>query len=158
MFVREGILDPLSTALLALLKDKTIETEEPSAGAVQVLLLFCQVSQADDRVRDAFATRMIMTRESDNLETLKVGLLKACDGLPRRLLVTAVKSIKHLSTSPRLIEVLQNSNAMELLVGLLGKSIKGAHANVSSLPRSLRRNSADECRRSVRTSFRLYTV
>lgn len=63
MFEREGILDPLSTALLAILKDTTIETEDPSSGAVQVLLLFCQVAQADSRVRDAFASRMIMTRE-----------------------------------------------------------------------------------------------
>jgi hypothetical protein len=46
------------------------------------------------------------------------------------LLVTAIKAIKHLSTSPQLIEILQNSNAMEVLVGLLGKSIKGTHSNV----------------------------
>jgi hypothetical protein len=59
-----------------------------------------------------------------------IGLLKACDLLPRKLLVTAIKAIKHLSTSPQLIEVLQNSNAMEILVALLGKSIKGTHANV----------------------------
>lgn len=65
MFVREGILDPLSTALLAILKDTTIETEEHSSRAVHVLLLFCQVAQADGRVRDAFATRMIMTRKLD---------------------------------------------------------------------------------------------
>ncbi|GFZ45328.1 non-specific serine/threonine protein kinase [Saitozyma sp. JCM 24511] len=118
MFVREGILDPLSTALLAILRDETIEDEESSTRAINVLLLFCQVAQADGRVRDAFATRTIMIR-----------LLKACDLLPRKLLVTAIKAIKHLSTSPQLIEVLQNSNAMEILVALLGKSIKGTHAN-----------------------------
>jgi len=62
MFVREGILDPLSTAMLAILRDTSIEDETPSARAIQVLLLFCQVAQADARVRDAFATRMIMSR------------------------------------------------------------------------------------------------
>ena len=62
MFVREGILDPLSTALLAVLKDMEIADEEPSARAVNVLLLFCQVAQADGRVREAFATRSIMIR------------------------------------------------------------------------------------------------
>jgi hypothetical protein len=56
MFVREGILDPLSTALLAILRDDTIEDEESSTRAINVLLLFCQVAQADGRVRDAFAT------------------------------------------------------------------------------------------------------
>lgn len=60
MFVREGILDPLSTALLAVLDDKEITDEEPSARAVNVLLLFCQVAQADGRVREAFAMRSIM--------------------------------------------------------------------------------------------------
>ena len=63
MFVREGILDPLSTALLAILKDKSIPDEEPSTRAFSVLLLFCQVAQADGRIREAFATRMIMTRK-----------------------------------------------------------------------------------------------
>jgi hypothetical protein len=60
------------------------------------------------------------------------GLLKACDLLSRKQLVIAAKAIKHLSTSPQLIEVLQNSNAVETLVGLLGKMMKGAHGNVSS--------------------------
>lgn len=144
MFVREGAIDPLSTALLAILKDKdenrgANENEngngngemeerqgqeqgqsmmEQASRAVGVLLFFCQVAQADARVREAFATRTVMMR-----------LLKACDLLPRKLLVTAIKSIKHLSTSPQLIEVLQNSNAMEILVDLLGKSIKGSHSN-----------------------------
>ncbi|WVO23738.1 uncharacterized protein IAS62_005094 [Cryptococcus decagattii] len=144
MFVREGVIDPLSTALLVILKDKDEnrganenengngngEMEErqgqeqgqsmmgQASRAVGVLLFFCQVAQADARVREAFATRTIMMR-----------LLKACDLLPRKLLVTAIKSIKHLSTSPQLIEVLQNSNAMEILVDLLGKSIKGSHSN-----------------------------
>jgi hypothetical protein len=66
----------------------------------------------------------------------RLGLLKVCETLPRRLLVVAIKAIKHLATSPQLIEVLQNSNAMEILVGLLGKTIKGAHANVRFSPAS----------------------
>lgn len=56
-------------------------------------------------------------------------MLKALDLLPRKLLVTAIKAIKHLSTSPQLIEVLQNSNAMEVLVELLSKSLKGSYSN-----------------------------
>mgnify|MGYP006876470560 CR=1 FL=1 len=50
--------------------------------------------------------------------------------------MTIIKAIKHLSTNPRLIEVLQNSNAMEVLVGVLAKCIKGTHANVSDLLKS----------------------
>nr|WVH01951.1 cytokinesis protein [Naematelia aurantialba] len=124
MFVREGILGPLSTALLSILQDKDVDRDDTdeapshSHRAITTLLLFCQVAQADARVREAFASRTIMIR-----------ILKACDSLPRKLLVIAIKAIKHLSTSPQLIEVLQNSNAMEVLVGLLGRYVKGSHAN-----------------------------
>jgi len=69
MFVREGILDPLSTAMLAILRDTAMQDEGPSARAIQVLLLFCQVAQADGRVRDAFATRMIMSRQLSPLSS-----------------------------------------------------------------------------------------
>lgn len=81
-------MDPLSTALLAILKDKdenrgANENEngngngemeerqgqeqgqsmmEQASRAVGVLLFFCQVAQADARVREAFATRTIMMR------------------------------------------------------------------------------------------------
>lgn len=117
MFTREGILDPLSTALLALIKDREVG-EDTTKRAVDVLLLFCQVGQADVHVRAAFAHRTIMMR-----------LLKSLPMLPRKQLVTAIKAIKHLATSPQLIEVLQNSNAMEVLVELLGDTLKGSFSN-----------------------------
>lgn len=84
MFVREGILDPLSTALLAILRDTELGGSIGSAGsalsgkgkekegeaesehaerAMAVLLLFCQVAQADARVKEAFANRTIVIRE-----------------------------------------------------------------------------------------------
>jgi hypothetical protein len=81
MFVREGILDPLSTALLSILRDVDLGGSVGSAGsgkgkekevegdmehaerAMAVLLLFCQVAQADTRVREAFANRTIVIRE-----------------------------------------------------------------------------------------------
>lgn len=66
-----------------------------------------------------------------NGKLIAAGMLKACDLLPRKLLVTAIKAIKHLSTSPQLIEVLQNSNATEILVRLLAETARGAHCNVS---------------------------
>jgi hypothetical protein len=51
--------------------------------------------------------------------------------LQEKLLATALKSIKHLAASPQLIEVLQNSNAMECLVSLLGKTMKEDNKVVS---------------------------
>lgn len=45
----------------------------------------------------------------------------------------AIKAIKHLATSPQLIETLQNSMAMSHLVTLLGRTINKAHGNVRIL-------------------------
>lgn len=117
MFTREGIMDPLSTALLALIKDPDTD-EDVTRRCLDVLLLFSQVAQADSHVRASFAERTIMMR-----------LLRALDLLPRKLLVTAIKAVKHLATHPQLVEVLQNSNAVEILVFLLGKTLKGSYSN-----------------------------
>lgn len=110
-------MDPLSTALLALIKDPEAD-EDMTKRCLDVLLLFSQVAQADSHVRASFAERTIMMR-----------LLKALDLLPRKLLVTAIKAVKHLATHPQLVEVLQNSNAVEILVYLLGKTVKGSYSN-----------------------------
>lgn len=147
MFVRENILDPLSTSILSIMKDQSLSTDDDScARAVNILLLFSQVAQADSRVRDAFANRSIMIRQfctmsrpNGQLEELTaLGLLEACSGLPRKLMVVAIKAIKHLATSPQLIETLQNSMAMNVLVELLGKSINRSHGNVSPITTSCR--------------------
>jgi hypothetical protein len=64
MFVREGILDPLSSSLLSILRDETLDIGHVSvARSVNILLLFSQVSQSDPRVREAFASRTVMIRE-----------------------------------------------------------------------------------------------
>nr|XP_019045791.1 STE/STE11/CDC15 protein kinase [Kwoniella bestiolae CBS 10118]OCF24721.1 STE/STE11/CDC15 protein kinase [Kwoniella bestiolae CBS 10118] len=134
MFVREGILDPLSTALLSILKDDILkhkveekedqgevdkeELESAVNRTVATLLLFCQVAQGDRRVQDGFANRGVMTR-----------ILKACDLLSGKSLVMAIKAIKHLATSTQLIEVVQNSNGIEILVGILARNMKGSHAS-----------------------------
>lgn len=65
MFVRENVLDPLSTSILTIMKDQSLSADDDScARAVNILLLFSQVAQADSRVRDAFADRSIMIRQS----------------------------------------------------------------------------------------------
>ena len=88
-----------------------------------------------------------------------LGLLKACESLSKKLLVIAIKAIKHLSTSPQLIEVLQNSNAMEILVGILGKNIKSSHANVSQRNRRFQASQLTfTARKFVRTYSKRYTV
>jgi hypothetical protein len=62
MFVREGISDPLSTALLTILKDPADQVLPSKSKIVHTVLLFCQTAQADKRVRDAFGSRSIVMR------------------------------------------------------------------------------------------------
>jgi hypothetical protein len=64
--------------------------------------------------------------------------------LQEKLLATSLKAIKHLAASPQLIEVLQNSNAMEVLVSLLGKTMKEDNKVVCHFPLSMS-TKADDC-------------
>jgi len=65
MFVREGILDPLSSSLLSILRDGDLGiAHESVTRSINVLLLFSQISQADSRVREAFASRTVIIRGS----------------------------------------------------------------------------------------------
>jgi hypothetical protein len=70
--------------------------------------------------------------------------------IQEKLLATALKAIKHLAASPPLIEVLQNSNAMEVLVSLLGKTMK-EDKKVVSVPSQLSKQ-AKSVRKQVLTS------
>lgn len=63
MFVREGVAEPLSTALLNIVKDKTGEAEAAKRQILVLLLLFCQIGQADARIRDAFGSRSFVVCE-----------------------------------------------------------------------------------------------
>jgi hypothetical protein len=62
MFVREGLEDPLSTALANITQDKEEGAEEAKEQILAVFLLFCQISQSDKRVRDALGKRRILKR------------------------------------------------------------------------------------------------
>ena len=60
MFIREGLLDPLSAALLNVMAITTMETK---MKVIQILLVFSQVSQSDIHVRNALGTRKVVRRE-----------------------------------------------------------------------------------------------
>lgn len=46
-------------------------------------------------------------------------------------LVQMLKAVKHLSMNPNLLEVLQNANAIEILIKLLDEEMAGPHSTVS---------------------------
>lgn len=63
MFIREGLLDPLSTALLNVIATGGESTTETKMKIIQILLVFSQVSQSDIHVRNALGTRKVIRRE-----------------------------------------------------------------------------------------------
>jgi hypothetical protein len=46
--------------------------------------------------------------------------------------VLMLKAVKHLSMNPTLLEVLQNANAIEILIRILDEQATGPHSAVSS--------------------------
>jgi hypothetical protein len=63
MFIREGLLDPLSSALLNVMVNRGETANEMRRKIIQVILVFCQVSQSDIHVRNALGTRKVVRRE-----------------------------------------------------------------------------------------------
>ncbi|KAI0247582.1 hypothetical protein BJV78DRAFT_906498 [Lactifluus subvellereus] len=116
LFIREGLLDPLSSALLNVMANRGEPAADMKRKIIQILLVFCQVSQSDIHVRNALGTRKVVRR-----------LLRACELLEPEYLVHMLKAIKHLSMNATLLEVLQNANAIEILTRILDEQSSGTH-------------------------------
>jgi hypothetical protein len=135
MFIREGLLDPLSAALLNVIT--TGGEVETKMKIIQILLVFSQVSQSDIHVRNALGTRKVIRRAFFFDVSLCAfgahqfaGLLRSCELLEPECLVQMLKAVKHLSMNATLLEVLQNANAIEILIRILDEQSSGAHSTV----------------------------
>ena len=73
MFIREGLLDPLSSALLNVMAGRGELAADMNKKIIQIILVFCQVSQSDIHVRNALGTRKIVRREYRH--SIAVGLM-----------------------------------------------------------------------------------
>lgn len=67
MFIREGLLDPLSSALLNVMSTQGDVAADMNKKIIQILLVFCQVSQSDIHVRNALGTRKVVRRKCTSL-------------------------------------------------------------------------------------------
>lgn len=121
MFIREGLLDPLSSALLNVMANRGTPSTDMKMKIIQILLVFSQVSQSDIHVRNALGTRKVVRR-----------LLRACELLEPECLVLMLKAVKHLSMNSTLLDVLQNANAIEILVRILDEQSSGPHSTEMS--------------------------
>jgi len=140
LFIREGLLDPLSSALLNVMASRGDAAADMKRKIIQIMLVFCQVSQSDIHVRNALGTRKVvrrsyLLRESPSLFFAsrlieRAGLLRACELLEPEYLVHMLKAIKHLSMNATMLEVLQNANAIEILTRILDEQSSGLHSTV----------------------------
>lgn len=62
MFIREGLLNPLSSALINIMATDPSTSAAMKSKIIQIVLVFCQVSQSDVHVRSALGTRMVVRR------------------------------------------------------------------------------------------------
>jgi hypothetical protein len=63
MFIREGLLDPLSAALLNVMSNRGATSIDMKMKIIQILLVFSQVTQSDIHVRNAMGTRKVVRRQ-----------------------------------------------------------------------------------------------
>lgn len=114
IFLKKGLLDPLSMTLLHVLRDKDPQAKVCLEKVVTIILF---LSQADAYVKDLISTRSFVKQ-----------LLHEMDKLPPALLVTTLKAIRNLSTNPNSLDVLQNADAIDILSKILANR-KGPEAN-----------------------------
>ena len=63
MFMREGLLNPLSSTLINIMAADPETSAAMKPKIIQIILVFCQVSQSDVHVRNALGTRMVVRRK-----------------------------------------------------------------------------------------------
>ncbi|KLO16806.1 kinase-like protein [Schizopora paradoxa] len=117
MFIKEGLLNPLSSALINVMAADPDTSAAMKAKIIQIILVFCQVSQSDVHVRNALGTRMVVRR-----------IMRACELLEPEYLVQMLRAVKHLSMNASLLEVIQNANAIEILVRIMEEHSSGPHS------------------------------
>jgi len=62
--------------------------------------------------------------------TLELELLRACESLEPEYLVSLLKAVKHLSMNSNLLDVLQNANAIEILIRIMVRKSSGPYGTV----------------------------
>jgi hypothetical protein len=75
MFIREGLMDPLSAALLNVMTMHDELSARMRMKIIQILVVFCQVSQSDIHVRNALGTRKIIRSAWSCLNCFVISLI-----------------------------------------------------------------------------------
>ncbi|KAI1344729.1 cell division control protein [Xylariaceae sp. FL0016] len=115
IFSRSKILDPLGMVLDRVL-DEDVETELAELIEGRIVNIFYLFSQAENYVKEMVADRSVLKRVLKNLKRMS----------PLHQ-ITMLKFIKNLSMLSTTLESLHSADAIELLIELLGSSMKKGH-------------------------------
>ncbi|GAA6025978.1 hypothetical protein JCM8202_002188 [Rhodotorula sphaerocarpa] len=111
VLVGEGLLGPLSSALLSLCEDTDELAVSARSKAVRILLV---ISQSDHKVKEAIAQRRVVSR-----------LVSAARLLDADSLVALLKTVKNVSMLPVTLEALQKAGTIEVLAQVLAMPLQG---------------------------------
>ncbi|KAK6517241.1 hypothetical protein TWF281_003905 [Arthrobotrys megalospora] len=120
---RHMVLRPLSLVLSQICKEKEDRYENYCDKIVNLFYLF---SQAENQVKEAIADRMTLKR-----------ILKDLRDLPLTCQITFLKFLKNLSMLSTTLEILQNANAIEVLIEMLSENTHKPQFKVRYTPNTL---------------------
>lgn len=125
MLATEGLLEPLTTALLCVIEDEADQDDEKgelaSSAKAHILQTLFIYSCSDTWLKGKLATRSVLRR-----------ILQACQRLEPESLTVMLKTIKNLSMSPSVLDEMENCNTIEVLIKLLGRHHDGPYGTEMS--------------------------
>lgn len=148
MLSKEGLLEPLSSALFATAHDDDDLAQSALSKIVHIFLLF---AQSDLRVKEGLAKASIVSRKTPDCimnsppvpeyslthsSSRQPGLVESLTVVPRDSLVPTLKTIKSLSMAPSALDILQQVQTIPMLVQIMTQNVS-ITVSPGSLPNRL---------------------
>ncbi|KAI1332787.1 hypothetical protein F5Y16DRAFT_407412 [Xylariaceae sp. FL0255] len=136
IFSRSRILDPLALVLHRVL-DEDVETELAELIEGRIVNIFYLFSQAENYVKEVVADRQVLKRVLKDLRLMT----------PAHQ-ITMLKFIKNLSMLSTTLDTLHSADAIDLLIELLGNSMKKGHQHFREISNQILNTIFNLCRLS----------
>ncbi|CAJ2502460.1 Uu.00g098540.m01.CDS01 [Anthostomella pinea] len=136
IFSRSKILDPLALVLHRVL-DEDVETELAELIEGRIVNIFYLFSQAENYVKEMVADRQVLK-----------SVLKDLRRMTPAHQITMLKFIKNLSMLTTTLDVLHSADAIDLLIDLLGSSMKRGHPHFREICNQVLNTMFNLCRLS----------
>ncbi|KAJ2989826.1 hypothetical protein NUW58_g3272 [Xylaria curta] len=136
IFSRSKILDPLALVLHRVL-DEDVETDLAELIEGRIVNIFYLFSQAENYVKEVVADRQVLK-----------SVLKDLRRMTPSHQITMLKFIKNLSMLSTTLDTLHSADAIDLLIELLGSSMKKGHPHFREISNQVLNTMFNLCRLS----------